>query len=379
MTNREIILTALHHEEAPVPQWNMGFFNRTVAERLVPGLVYPSYYFIPAQGEYDLGPMTEAELEVVLAFNAAIDKCSVGVGRGANSSFGHGGPGEFRGRIVEHGENHFLVRYETGAEHYYQINPHNYHIVKLPVTSLEALIEPVLPDPDDPARYTGFAHDVAWFKSKDVFTHGHINGFFSGLHYFFLDYPEVLMGFLGEPAAMRRLVDLLGNWNLTAAQHMLEAGVDCITLCDDLGTSESMLISPAVFREFVKPWYSKLNALVHSFPDRYTHLHSHGNINAILPDLAEVGFDMLNPLDPNDGMNLASVKAQWGKKITLVGGLEKHFFKWDVERQYQYLKKSISAARCGGGFILMEPGGVPETVTLEQWQHFDRMSREVRQ
>ena len=379
MTKREIVLSCLNHEEGPVPQWSMGFFGKALAAQLLPGLMYPTYYFLPQDGRYGFDPLDDSERECAIAVNSYIDKCSMGVGRGANWCFGHAGPGEFNSKVIERGANHFVMEYETGARHYYQLQPHNYHIVKLPAADPSQSDGVQLPDLDDPKRWAGFAEDVAYFKSRGEFTHGHINGFFSGLHYFLLDYPEVLMGFHLDPEGLKRLIARLGEWNLAAAKKMLEAGVDCITECDDLGTGTSLLMSPDTYRQFFKPWHARLNELVHSFPGRYSHLHSHGCITSIFEDLVETGFDMINPLDSEEKMYLRELKERFGRKITLVGGMSKYFFEWDAGTQEAYLKQTVSVGRRGGGYILMEPGGIPENLQREDIERFLEMSRRIRE
>jgi uroporphyrinogen decarboxylase len=229
-----------------------------------------------------------------------------------------------------------------------------------------------------PIRWAGFAEDVAWFQARGEFTHGHINGFFSGLHYFLMDFPEVLMGFRLDPPGMRRLIARLGEWNLTAARKMLEAGVDCITLCDDLGTGSGLLMSPDTYREFIKPWHARLNELVHAFPGRFSHLHSHGCIVKIFGDLVDTGFDMINPLDAEERMDLRELKERFGHRITLVGGMHKRFFEWSCADQQQYLSEVISIGRKGGGYILMDCGGIPENVEKPDFDQFLEMSRQIR-
>ena len=54
MTKRELMMTCLNHEEGPVPQWMMGFFNKALAVRLVPGLMYPTFYHLPEEGSLRL-------------------------------------------------------------------------------------------------------------------------------------------------------------------------------------------------------------------------------------------------------------------------------------------------------------------------------------
>jgi uroporphyrinogen decarboxylase len=378
VTNRELVIACLHREPGPVPQWNMGFFNGSVAEEMAPGLIYPSYPFVPAAERYSYGPLDDEEREAVIRYNHGVGKCAIGVGRGANSSFGHGGPGEFGCRVEDRGENWFTALYETGARHYYQLRPHYYHVSDVPIKQSEDIRNLGLPDAADPDRFAGFAQDVQYFKGRGEFTYGNINGFFSGLHYYLMEYQNALMGFLLDPEGTRELVRMLGQWNLTAAEKMLDAGVDCIALCDDLGTGDSMLISPATYREFIKPWHVKLNQLVQSHEGRYTHLHSHGKIDAILPDIVEAGFDILNPLDPSDGMDLVEVKKRFGGRIVPAGGLDKMFFDWDPARQRENTAKLISLGREAGGYMLMEPCGMPDTITVTQWRTFLELSREIR-
>ena len=54
-------------------------------------------------------------------------------------------------------------------------------------------------------------------------------------------------------------------------------------------------------------------------------MHSHGNINKILRCLYDIGIDILNSLDPHDGMNVVKLLEKYGDMITFVGGINKFF------------------------------------------------------
>jgi len=54
-------------------------------------------------------------------------------------------------------------------------------------------------------------------------------------------------------------------------------------------------------------------------------MHSHGNINKILRCLYDIGIDILNSLDPHDGMNVVKLIEKYGDMITFVGGINKFF------------------------------------------------------
>jgi hypothetical protein len=264
-----------------IPAWIMGFNTEADARRLVPAERLPSdLYYVPEVGAYGFAAHPTAELDRVVAYNRYIDQVATGVGWGANFCFGHAGPGEFNSRVVERTADGFIVEYETGARDRHNVSPQFKHQLSRPVQTLDDVDRLALPDPDDPARWQGFAADVAWLKAAGEYTVGWVNGFFSGGHYFFCDYQDLLADLLLEPELVERLLARLGDWNLRAARHMVDAGVDCIGFCDDLGSSTSLLISPALYRRFFLPWHAALAETVHG-AGGVLHMHSHGNINAI--------------------------------------------------------------------------------------------------
>ena len=95
-------------------------------------------------------------------------------------------------------------------------------------------------------------------------------------------------------------------------------------------------------------------------------MHSHGNINRILPRLVETGIDMLNPLDQDEGMHLAAIKDRYGQRLTLVGGMDKFIYEQDLPEIERRLRRSVEIGRRGGRYILMDTGGVPETISREK-------------
>ena len=377
-TNRERMLATLAGERLDyIPSWFMGFFNTAMTRRIVPPeLLTADLNYYPEHGSYGFAAHPQSELEKTIAYNCYVDRVAVGVGWGANCSFGHGGPGEFNSRVVEQTPEGCIIEYETGARERHNFFPQFTHPVSRPIRTMEDLDRMVLPDVDDPGRWQGFAADVAFYKSRGEYTVGWINGFFSGGHYFFQDYQDCLSGLLLEPELSSRLTRLLGEWNLGAARHMLDAGVDCIALCDDLGSSKNMLISPRIYKRLFLPWHGALADLVHSY-GAALHLHSHGNINLVLDQVVGAGIDMLNPLDPTEGMDLADIRARH-PRLTLVGGMDKYIYDQDLDEIEARLRRSAEIAGHAGRFILMDTGGIPDTVDTEKYLAFRSISRRVR-
>ena len=92
--------------------------------------------------------------------------------------------------------------------------------------------------------------------------------------------------------------DLIGRiekYNLRVIKIWLELGCEIIGFADDLGTMKQTLISPELWRKFYKPSYKKYCDLIHGAGVK-TWMHSDGAIAEIIPDLIEVGLDILDPV-----------------------------------------------------------------------------------
>lgn len=379
MNNRERMRAVLAGQYLDVvPSWTMSFFNVATIRRLIPPeLLVDDLGMWPDHGAYGFEPHTEQELCKLVAFNRYIDRVAIGVGRGANHAFGHAGPGEFNTRVVAHTPTHNIIEYETGARAKVNFEPHFYHVFASPVKDIADIERLSLPDPEDHARWHGFAQDVAYLKSQGEYTVGYINGFFSGCHYFFCDYQEFLMSLVLNHELVARLTKILGEWNLKAAKMMLEAGVDCIAFVDDLGSENALLFRPELYDRFFFPWHAALCDLAHSF-GAHVHMHSHGNINRILDRIVDTGIDMLNPLDPTEGMDLATIKEKYGRRVTLVGGMDKFIFEQNMDEIERRLQRALNIGSPNGRFILMDTGGIPETFSKQKFDQFLAVSRRLR-
>lgn len=372
-THRERFFALTRDKEPLVFSWIMGFFNDRVAKRLLgEGNVPQDCLPTP---EWHFGASDRLDWEAKIRYTTATGNCAVAVGWGANIAFGHGQPGEFAERLLERGEDYRLSEYETGVKKEVRYKPYFYHHFAYPIQEHGDLERLRLPDPDDPARYRGLAEEIAYYKAHDLVTCASVNGFFSGIHYFLYPYESLLADLLLEPDFVQELLARLGPFNLRAAERLLQCGVDMITFCDDLGSGTALLMRPELYREFFLPWHARLAELCHRY-GALLHMHSHGNINQIVGDLYEAGIDLLNPNDPQEGMNLPALKRRYGARITFVGGLDKFFFQWSAAQQEAYVERLVREA--GGGMILMDSGGVPEDMTPERFRQLRTLFERIK-
>jgi uroporphyrinogen decarboxylase len=98
--------------------------------------------------------------------------------------------------------------------------------------------------------------------------------------------------------------------------------IDFIYVAEDLGTQDSLLISPASFRRFLKPRMARMIDLVHSYGVKVFH-HDDGAIRPLIPDLLEVGIDVLNPIQWRcRGMEREGLARDFGASVVFHGGMD---------------------------------------------------------
>lgn len=375
MTKRDIMLSVINHQENVIPSWTMAFFDIDTAKRLLGNNLITDEY--EPQKEYKYGASSKENIVKNIEYSNALDNYAIGVGKGANFAFGHCGPGEFLDRIIEEGGDYIISQYETGVKKKTKKNPHFSYSFDYPLQTLDDLSELSIPDAHNANRYAGIEDEIHIYKENGFFTYANLNGIFSAIHYFFYPYDSLFMDMILNKESLKRLIRVISEFNLTAAESILRKGIDCIAFCDDLGDGRSLLFHPELYKELFFPYHKELSDLCHSY-GAYVHMHSHGNIKKILPQIVETGIDILNPIDPYEIGAFSEIKDEYGGKITLAGGINKFFFEWEEGPIREYLENLINIGRRNGGFILMDNGGIPENITNDKLNFYLEISRQLR-
>ena len=126
-----------------------------------------------------------------------------------------------------------------------------------------------------------------------------------------------MVDLVANPDLAEAIIDRVATYTRTLALETARAGVDVLCFYDDAGMQTGMQISPALWRRFIKPrWRDILDAVRSAFPESLFFLHSCGNIQEIIPDIAEVGFNILHPLQP-ECMEFRDVHERHGSELLL--------------------------------------------------------------
>ena len=167
-----------------------------------------------------------------------------------------------------------------------------------------------------------------------------------------------------EPAFYAALLDRLCELDLALLDELLTLPVDGVILDGDWGNQRGIMLGPERWRRFIKPRLAKLYARIHR-AGKHTLHHSCGNVRDVIPDLIEIGLDVLQSVQP-EAMNPYELKKEFGRDLTFWGGLGSQRTipfgsPAEIRREVDRLCREMGR---GGGYILGPAKALqPETPT----------------
>ncbi len=171
------------------------------------------------------------------------------------------------------------------------------------------------------------------------------------------DFPKYIMQRLSEVSIenTKRVLDIAGD-------H-----IDMLYFYDDVATQNSLMISKTMWREFVRPHHAALVELAHSYGKKVMY-HCDGAVYPLIPDLIDLGIDVLNPIQPDaKGMDSARLKNEFGDKLCFHGGVDiiKTLPRGTKDEVIAEVRERVNVLGKGGGYILCSSHHIQPDTPLE--------------
>jgi len=187
---------------------------------------------------------------------------------------------------------------------------------------------------------------------------------------FMRGYAEALADFLAAPDFVQAFMERYADFWTCMTERALETVGDLVDLTmfgDDLGTQQGPVMSPALYRRLVKPTHARMVQAVKKF-NKPVLLHSCGSVAAFIPDLIEIGFDALHPVQVSaKDMETARLKREFGKDITFWGGIDTHRVlpRGTTAEVREEVRTRIADLAPGGGYVLGSVHNIQAEVPVE--------------
>lgn len=176
---------------------------------------------------------------------------------------------------------------------------------------------------------------------------------------------NLLMDMVAEPEFVDELLDAICDFQCKVIDIALEYPIDGIHFGDDWGQQQGQIMGPNYWRRFIKPRVAKMYARTKA-GGKFVSQHSCGDIQALFPDLIDIGLDVYQTFQP-EIYDVASVKREFGNDLTFWGGISTQralpFLKPDEIKQVT--RDMIAVMGQGGGYIAAPTHAIPSDVPPE--------------
>jgi uroporphyrinogen decarboxylase len=186
-----------------------------------------------------------------------------------------------------------------------------------------------------------------------------------------------LMNLVLKPREMEKLLRKIHEVHMQFWDKGLELvgdNIDIVMHSDDLGIQTGPMMSPEMYRRFVKPLHEEMIRAIKQKAkgDIKFLLHSCGSVRSLIPDFIEVGVDILNPVQVSAAnMDTGELKKEFGKDLCFCGGgvdTQEILPRGTPEQVRDEVKRRIDDLAPGGGYIFAAVHNIQPDVPPENLQ-----------
>lgn len=377
MNSRERIINALNHEEPDQVPFDLAGTTWT-------GITNTAYQNLRKYlgKEEEIAEWSDVIQQIVIPSEEILNELQVDT-RGVFPLTSHNW--DVYSKLKDCGE-YFEYFDEWGFTHHFPKNGYWFSLVQHPMENIDFDAENIIenyawPDAGNKIRFAGMREKAIQFRNQDkiVITKGLCAGLFE-MHQRVRGMENAMLDPFLFPVNSDKLVGKLTDLKIEFWDALLnEIGdvVDIVGEGDDYGTQQSQLIAPEHFREYYKPHFERvLKFIKRKSPEVKIIFHSCGNVRPIIPDLIEMGVDILNPVHITaTGMEPFQLKKDFGNDIVFWGGgvdTQQVLPSGSLQQVHDNVKRNIDALAPGGGFVFNTvhniQAEVPPENIMEMWK-----------
>ncbi|MDD5687217.1 MAG: uroporphyrinogen decarboxylase family protein [Elusimicrobia bacterium] len=169
---------------------------------------------------------------------------------------------------------------------------------------------------------------------------------------------------------VHELIDIIMEYTEKVVKEAIQYDIDAIMFFDDWGQQNGLIMSPQMWNEYIKPGIRKLCGIIKE-KNKIVFMHSCGNIECVIPDLIEIGVDVLNPVQP-EIMDVYKIKKLYGNNLSFYGGISTQELlpRGTVDEVKKDVMNKLKELGKNGGYILAPAHAVQADVPVENIMAF---------
>ena len=218
-----------------------------------------------------------------------------------------------------------------------------------------------------PQNWTELAKE---YKNRDypLALGGYPLGIFGTLTHL-IGYENLFLFYYDKPDLIKDMLDRLTDIWISLWEEVLSyTDVDLCNLWEDISSGRGSMISPAIVKEFILPYYKKISGFLKSKKTNTFLVDTDGDCNELVPLFKEAGITGLYPMEVSAGMDVVSLRKKY-PDLLLMGGIPKLDIKFGKKRIDEFLEP-VDWLLKQGGFIPFGDHLIPPEVSWENFKYY---------
>ncbi len=183
-----------------------------------------------------------------------------------------------------------------------------------------------------------------------------------------MGFENFSMSLFENPDLIEKLFDKIGNIVYSMFENMVQMDiVKVIWYSDDIAYSNSLMLSPAVLRQYFFPWLNKIGALAKKYNKPFIY-HTDGFLWDVFDDIIAAGVNAIHPIEPK-AMDIIEVKKKVGNNLCVIGNIDLAYTltRGTPDEVEAEVKERIRTVGPGGGYCLGSANSIAEYVKVENF------------
>jgi uroporphyrinogen decarboxylase len=177
------------------------------------------------------------------------------------------------------------------------------------------------PDVDADYRYEGLEKKIAAYKERGYAVMGELYQTIYETAWLLRGMERCFTDFYDNPEIVDAICEKMMLLRIKQAQKYAQLGVDILRLGDDVTCQRGWIFGRELYRKHFKERTRKIvQAAKNIKPDILVFIHSDGKVDELVPELIDIGIDILNPVQPECN-DLQKIVDNFGQKISFWGGI----------------------------------------------------------
>lgn len=199
------------------------------------------------------------------------------------------------------------------------------------------------------------------------------------------DEPRQLLGeenlclaYYEQPELIHDILDTIGETAFRVLEQVSRrVPVDILGVHEDMAGKSGPLAGPQQVAEFIKPYYRRVWDMLADRGARVFDQDSDGNMNSVISAFLDAGINCMHPMEPAAGMDIVAVRRQYGTRLAVVGGIDKHVLRRGEAAIDAELEAKLPPMLASGGCVLSLDHRIPNGTPLAAYRYYVRRVWEI--